>query len=43
MNTATIASTQPSTNRALHIGLWVAQGLLAFAFLAAGEIGRAHV
>ena len=32
----TAASTPRSPSKALHIGLWVVQGLLAFAFLGAG-------
>lgn len=38
-NAATLATHSPSTStprKALHIGLWVAQALLAAAFLAAG-------
>lgn len=34
--TATISPASPAARRGLNAGLWVAQGLLAFAFLAAG-------
>lgn len=38
MSTTTLSSTSTTPSRGLHVGLWVTQGLLAFAFLGAGSM-----
>ena len=38
MSTAPASATTASPSKGLHIGLWVVQGLLAFAFLASGAM-----